>query len=63
MWGVLCGLLCLVMIGYWVSEWFVGKGIMLMVVVFVIDVCFMEYGLYWMEICICLENVVSFCIV
>jgi len=55
-WGVSRGSLCSATIGYWVSERFAGKGVTPASVAMVTDLCFRDFGLHRMEICLRPEN-------
>lgn len=58
-WGIARGSLSTATIGYWVSERFAGRGITTMCVALATDLCFRDYGLHRMEICIRPENAAS----
>ncbi|ALJ19693.1 GNAT family N-acetyltransferase [Microbacterium sp. No. 7] len=58
-WGIARGSLSTATIGYWVSERFAGRGITPTCVALATDVCFSDFGLHRMEICIRPENVAS----
>lgn len=55
-WGIARGSLSTATIGYWVSERFAGKQITPTCVALATDVCFRDFGLHRMEICIRPEN-------
>lgn len=58
-WGIARGSLSTATIGYWVSERFAGRGITPTCVALATDLCFRDYGLHRMEICIRPENAPS----
>lgn len=55
-WGVSRGSLCSATIGYWVSQRFAGKGVTPASVAMVTDLCFRDFGLHRVEICLRPEN-------